>query len=64
MPSKINYLFGIILTLIIFIFNTPSFAVNNPSLLPEEKTPVLDLAKTLSPKQKQSLEENLNDFEN
>ena len=63
MPSKINYLFGIILTLTIFIFNSPSFAINNPSLLPEEKTPVIDLAKTLSPKQQKSLEINLNEFE-
>ena len=31
------------------MFNEPSFAINNPNLLPEEKTPVIDLAKTLSP---------------
>ena len=38
------------------MFNEPSFAINNPNLLPEEKTPVIDLAKTLSPNQKNSLE--------
>ena len=43
-------------------FNEPSLAINNPDLLPEEKTPVIDLAKTLSPNQKQSLEENLNNL--
>ena len=49
MPSKINYLLGIILFIVILIFNEPSFAINNPNLLPEEKTPVIDLAKILSP---------------
>ena len=63
MPSKINYLLVIFLSLVIFIFNKPAFAINNPTLLPEEKTPVIDLAKTLSPNQKKSLEENLNKFE-
>ena len=63
MPSKINYFLGIFLSLVIFIFNEPSFAINNPNLLPEEETPVIDLAKTLSPYQKQSLEENLNNLE-
>ena len=63
MPSKINYFLGIILTLTIFLINKPSFAINNPSLLPEQKTPVIDLAKTLSPKQKNSLEANLIEFE-
>ena len=60
MHTKINYFLGIFLSLVILIFNQPSFAIDNPNLLPEEKTPVIDLAKTLSPKQKQSLEENLN----
>ena len=63
MLSKINYLLGIFLSLVIFISNKPSFAINNPDLLPEEKTPVIDLAKTLSPNQKKSLEENLNKLE-
>ena len=58
MPSKINYLLGIFLTIIVFISNKPVFAINNPNLLPEEKTPVIDLAKTLSPNQKKSLEES------
>ena len=63
MHSKINYFLGIILSIVILIFNEPSFAINNPNLLPEEKTPVIDLAKTLSPNQKKSLEENLNNLE-
>ncbi len=56
MHPKINYFLGIILSLVILIFNQPSLAINNPNLLPEEKTPVIDLAKTLSPDQKTSLE--------
>ena len=63
MPSKINYFLGIIISLIIFIFNEPCLAINNPNLLPEVKTPVIDLAKTLSPNQRKTLEENLNNFE-
>ena len=64
MPSKINFLFGILLSIIIIIFIKPSLAVNNPSLLPAEKSPIIDLAKTLSPIQKKNLELNLNEFEN
>ena len=63
MPSKINYLFGVLLAIVIFIFNQPTLAINNPEVLPETETPVLDLAKTLSPKQKISLEEKLNNLE-
>ncbi len=63
MPSKINYLLGIFLSLLIFIFNEPTFAINNPQVLPDKETPVLDLAKTLSPKQKSFLEEKINNLE-
>ena len=51
MPSKINFLLGIFLSILVLISNKPVFALNNPNLLPEEKTPVIDLAKTLSPNQ-------------
>ena len=63
MPTKINYLLGIFLSLIILISSEPSFALNNPQLLPDVSSPVLDLAKTLSPQQKESLEKDLNKFE-
>ena len=46
MPSKINYLLGIFLSILVLISHKPVFAINNPNLLPEEKTPVIDLAKT------------------
>ena len=63
MPTKINYLFGIFLSLLLLIINKPCFAINNPNLLPDIKTPVIDLAKTLSPYQKKLLEDELIDFE-
>jgi len=63
MPSKINFLLGIFLSILVLISNKPVFAINNPNLLPEEKTPVIDLAKTLSPNQKKSLEDKLNNLE-
>ena len=64
MPTKINYLLVIFLSLAILIFSKPSLALNNPKLLPEVNSPVLDLAKILSPKQKEVLEKNLNTIEN
>jgi len=65
MLTKTNYLFGIFLSLVILIFSQPSFALDNPKLLPNDNnTPVLDLAKTLSPKQKDLLEKSLIKFEN
>ena len=63
MPSKINYLLGIFLSILVLISHKPVFAINNPNLLPEEKPPVIDLAKTLSPNQKKSLEDKLNNLE-
>jgi len=63
MPSKINYVLGFFLSLIIIFFSKQSFALNNPELIPDIKSPVLDLAKTLSPNQKESLEILLNNFE-
>ena len=63
MLTKTNYLLGFLLSLMLLIFNKPCFAISNPDLLPEEKTPVIDLAKTLSPYQKKELENELNDFE-
>tara|TARA_Y100000589_G_scaffold191163_2_gene181044 strand:- start:5967 stop:6761 length:795 start_codon:yes stop_codon:yes gene_type:complete len=63
MFTKINYVCSVFLLIIIVFFNNPSFAINNPELLPKENTPIIDLAKTLSPSQKESLEDNLNKFE-
>ena len=40
-----------------------AFAYDNPELLPKEQTPIIDLAKTLSKKQKSDLETSLNSYE-
>ena len=64
MHSKINFLFRFFLSTLILFFCQSSFALNNPELLPEINTPVLDLAKTLSPNQKEILENSLREFEN
>ena len=63
MPTKINYLFGFFLSLMLLIFNNPCFAINNPDLLPEDKSPIIDLAKTLSPYQSELLKDVLNLFQ-
>ena len=44
-------------------FGTPVSAYDNPELLPDHPTPVIDLAKAFSNKQRESLEESLNTFE-
>ncbi len=41
----------------------PSFALNNPELLPEHQTPVIDLARTFNQSQKTNLEKNLLNYE-
>ncbi len=40
-----------------------TFAYDNPDLLPKEQTPIIDLAKTLSEKQRLDLESSLNSYE-
>jgi len=47
----------------ILLFNSPSYAISNSDLLPKNETPIIDLAKTLSPNQKENLEKTLNNFE-
>ena len=40
-----------------------AFAYDNPDLLPKEQTPIIDLAKALSKKQRSDLEASLNNYE-
>ena len=67
MVSKLIQRFLLSLAVCLFFiatwFNPPALAVNNPELLPEEVTPVVDLANFLPEKQELSLIENLEDFE-
>ena len=45
------------------IISTPVLAANNPELLPDHPTPVIDLARTLSANQRKELETSLNEYE-
>ena len=49
--------------MISLILCSPAFSYDNPDLLPEDFTPVIDLAKTLSDKQRLQLEKSLNGYE-
>ena len=46
-----------------FSMEGSTFAYDNPDLLPKEQTPIIDLAKTLSDKQRVDLETSLNSYE-
>ena len=48
---------------IIFSMERSTFAYDNPDLLPKEQTPIIDLAKALSEKQRLDLETSLNSYE-
>ena len=43
--------------------SSPAYAYNNPELLPDEVTPVVDLGKSLNVVQEENLVKELNDFE-
>lgn len=45
------------------IFSPPALAYNNPDLLPDTSTPIIDLAKSLTSVQEDRLAEELNQFE-
>ena len=48
---------------IMFSMGEGTFAYDNPELLPKEQTPIIDLAKALSQKQRLDLETSLNTYE-
>ncbi len=54
---------GIVALVLCLIFCRPVMAYDNPSLLPEKNTPVIDLARTLSENQRLKLEDSLNEYE-
>ena len=54
---------GVCLLVLATWFTSPALAVNNPELLPDEVTPVVDLANFLPTLQEESLIENLEEFE-
>ncbi len=61
--NRIRPLFGLLCILLSLELCAPVFAYNNPELLPEEATPVIDLARTLSARQKIELEKSLDEYE-
>ncbi len=58
--KAIIFLLGLV---IIFSMEGTTFAYDNPELLPKEQTPIIDLAKALSEKQRLNLETSLNSYE-
>ena len=61
--NRIKPLYGLITLLISLILSGAVFAYDNPELLPQKATPVIDLARTLSDQQRIKLEQSLNDYE-
>jgi len=63
--SLLRWLAGLALTLVLLLGlgATPALAYDNPDLLPDHPTPVIDLAKILTDPQRTALEAELNDFE-
>ena len=61
---RIGGLWALLLAVIVgFGLAAPVTAYDNPDLLPDHPTPVIDLAKAFSDKQRASLEDSLNSFE-
>lgn len=54
---------GLLAATILLIPFSPVFAYDNPELLPKVKTPVIDLARTLSESQRSKLEKGLKEYE-
>ena len=61
--SKIKILASIFAFVIYLLVASPALASNNPELLPDHQTPVIDLAKSLTKKQRNDLEKSLNEYE-
>jgi hypothetical protein len=60
-----RWLLGLSLVLLLLLapLASPAWAYDNPDLLPDHDTPVIDLAKLLTDGQRQALENELRDFE-
>ena len=64
--ALLRWLAGLALTLVLLLGlgAGPALAYDNPDLLPDHPTPVIDLAKILTDPQRAALEAELEDFEN
>ena len=62
--NQLRRVLSFFLSIVITFFTTcPVFAYDNADLLPQESTPVIDLARTLSESQRLNLEKSLVDYE-
>jgi hypothetical protein len=61
----ISRLFSSVIAVVfsLLLFAAPAFAYDNPDLLPKEQTPIIDLAKALTPKQEERLAKDITAFE-
>ncbi|MEB3288558.1 MAG: TPM domain-containing protein [Leptolyngbya sp.] len=63
MRQAFNVLLVCVVSLCVWLPMAPAHAYDNPELLPEEETVVIDLAKSLTPRQEEDLNARLADFE-
>lgn len=63
MRQVFNVLLVCVVSLCVWLPMAPAHAYDNPELLPEEETVVIDLAKSLTPRQEEDLNVRLSDFE-
>ena len=54
---------AILSLVVLLVAGRPAWALDNPDLLPDHPTPVIDLAKALSERQRSELETQLSGFE-
>jgi TPM domain len=61
----INRLFSSVIAVVfsLLLFVAPAYAYDNPDLLPQEQTPIIDLAKALTPFQEERLAKDITAFE-
>jgi TPM domain len=64
LPTLRRALAGLVLALVLLLLpSAPGWAYDNPDLLPDHPTPVIDLAKLLTDGQRQALESEIAEFE-
>ncbi|MBD1917400.1 TPM domain-containing protein [Phormidium sp. FACHB-322] len=63
MRHVLNILVICVVSLCAWLPMAPAWAYDNPELLPDNQTAIIDLAKSLSARQEENLDSQLNDFE-
>jgi len=63
LPSLRRAAAALVLALLLLLPLAPAWAYDNPDLLPDHPTPVIDLAKLLTDGQRQALESEIEEFE-